>query len=167
MFFLLFLLFYCLNFRAIYLSRFCMSIPEECDNIRKITEVDEKITKPPIKRQLSSNTKDTLYKAMKKTSSESLQRIHKLFHQQGDTAVSIWSGWLASMVSRLVKDTLQSHEEHFVFSTTSWEEVRIDEEGELGEKIKSSILVPTQVSFSILSYFSEVFGHTFEHLPQL
>lgn len=140
------ILFYILFFRAVYVSRFCVSIPEVCENIRKITEIEEKPAKQPMKRQLSSHTKDSLYKAMKKTSSESLQRIHRLFRDQGAIAVTIWSDWLAKMVSRLVADTLRSRDEHFVFSTTNWEEVAIEEEGEQGQEVKSSIHVPAQVN---------------------
>lgn len=50
------------------------------------------------------------------------------------------------MVSMTIKRTLRSQDDHFVFSMTQWEEVAIDEEGEKGEKVKSSIHVPSNVS---------------------
>lgn len=83
---------------------------------------------------------------MKKNASESLKRIHHSFEVHCTSAVSIWSAWVLKMVHKLVLDMLNSREEHFVFATTNWDAVDIDEEGEKGERVTSSIRVPSQVS---------------------
>ena len=103
------------------------------------------IEKKPFKRQLSSNSSRNQQQKSKKTISESLQKINQQFNEQHTTAISIWSEWTCSSCEKLVKNLLQSEDEHFIFSATNWDVISIQEEGEGGEKVQSTIRVPSIV----------------------
>ena len=131
------------------MARLCLSIPDLCDNIQIITDyqedADHQQQRTPIKRQLSSHTRESLYRSAKRVSSESLQKINKEFKEQSSFAVSIWSDWTCATCRALVEKTLRSADDHFVFSVTNWDTVEIEEEGEGGVKVKSTIRVPAMV----------------------
>lgn len=144
--------------RATYLARLCLSIPELCDNIQTITGMDQNVQKSQLNRQLSSSTRESLKRNAKKVSSKSLEKINTEFKTQSSFAVTIWSDWTCNMCRTLVTNTLKSPDEYFVFSTTNWDSVTIVEEGEGGEKVKSTIKVPAMTSFhttSLLCHVSE------------
>jgi len=131
------------------LARLCLSIPDLCSNIQTITDyqegIDQQQQRTPIKRQLSSHTRESLYRNAKRVSSESLQKINKEFREQSSFAVSIWSDWTCATCRALVEKTLRADDDHFVFSATDWDTVPIEEEGEGGVKVMSTIRVPTMV----------------------
>eukprot|EP00111_Clytia_hemisphaerica_P004311 TCONS_00012305-protein len=140
--------------RATYLARLCLSLPDLCTNIETITNHQDSMATPqrtPLKRQLSSHTRESLQRNAKKISSESLDKINAKFQQQHQTAADVWIDWTCKTVGSLVRDTLRSSDDHFVFSVTHWDTVSIQEEGEGGEKIKSTIRVPSMPSFYLTS----------------
>ena len=125
-----------------------MSIPDLCDNIQVITDTQENTNqRTPLKRQLSSHTRESLQRNTKKVHSESLEKMNNQFKQQHNEAILIWKDWTCSTCRSLVSETLRSKDNHFVFSATNWDVVSIQEEGEGGEKVKSTIRVPSMVRF--------------------
>ena len=98
-----------------------------------------------LKRQLSSNSSRIQQQRSKKTISESLQKINEQFNKQHTTAISIWSEWTCSSCETLVRNLLRSEDEHFIFSATNWDVISIQEEGEGGKKVQSTIRVPSIV----------------------
>ena len=139
--------------RATYLARVSLSLPDLCNNIHEITnhqqhqQDNKQMDRKPLKRQLSSNSsRIQQQQRSKKTTSESLQKINEQFSRQHTAAISIWTEWTCRSCQTLVTNLLRSEDEHFIFSATNWDVISIQEEGEGGEKVQSTIRVPAMVS---------------------
>ena len=153
------ILFYSLLFcRTTFLGRFCLSVPELCFNIRKVVDYDIELTKPQLKRQLSRQTsRKHLHTKSKLT--EHFQVIERQFTEQSKYGFNIWTKWVGNVCSVSVDRTLKSKDDYTLFATTNWEDVLIEEEGEDGQKLKSTIRVPSQVRVKRLlfsNYFKDV-----------
>ena len=141
------------HFRATYLARVSLSLPDLCNNIHEITNHQQQQTnsmeRKALKRQLSSNSSRIQQQRSKKTISESLKKINEQFNKQHITAISIWSEWTCSSCETLVRNLLRSEDEHFIFSATNWDVISIQEEGEGGKQVQSTIRVPSIVRLII------------------
>lgn len=146
------------------MARVSLSLPDLCDKIHEITNYQQQqnksVEKKPFKRQLLSNSSLNQQKS-KKAISESLQKITQQFNEQHTTAISIWSEWTCSSCEKLVKNLLQSEDEHFIFSATNWDVISIQEEGEGGEKVQSTIRVPSIVRHKLSKFVLFVLSTSF------
>ncbi|XP_057303058.1 conserved oligomeric Golgi complex subunit 1-like [Hydractinia symbiolongicarpus] len=133
--------------KATFLSRFCLGVPDLCYNIPKVIEYDSTLNKPQLKRQISRQL--SRKHLTKKT--EGFKTMEDDFAEQSRFGFSLWTKWIANVTLSLVQKTLSSSEDLTLFATTNWEDVTIEEENESGEKVKSNIRVPAQISFYLSS----------------
>ncbi|XP_047139473.1 conserved oligomeric Golgi complex subunit 1 isoform X1 [Hydra vulgaris] len=121
--------------KIVYLGRFCLALPDLCQNLENIVEFDAERKKS---KTASSH-------------SAAFKLVETKFKDQAMICFEIWIKWIHRLCSILIKETLDSEENHSLLSTTNWEEIVIEEEGESGAILKSNVKVPAQLSFYLSS----------------
>jgi len=129
-----------------FIARLCLSLPELCHSIEKLLFSEQDVKRP--KRQLSRH--HSRRKLTGKDGSK-LDMIEESLREETQKAYKIWSRWVVESCKKSMHDISSNADDLFLFSTTNWEEVAIEEEGEEGKRIKSRIKVPCQPSFYLSS----------------
>ena len=114
----------------VYLGRFCLALPDLCPSLEKVFNYDT--DKKKSSKVASSR-------------STSFKIAEDKFKNQAMDCFDLWIKWLHRMCSSLIKETLGSEENYGLLSTTNWEDIVIEEEGETGAVLKSRVKVPVQV----------------------
>merc|ERR1712048_541370 len=134
--------------KMLFIARLCSLIPNICPNFQKLVLIDldpattQKLTQVDILRL--PHMKDGKQFAR-------LSECGEMISKERHHALGGWSDWVCSTTSFILQKTLKNESDSFILSETSWEVVEIEEEGESGAKIESTIRVPCQVSFHLSS----------------
>lgn len=151
--------------RALLLARLCRGLSDYCANLGELMgeKKEEKTRKPRFPKT------PTRKKASGKTSSK-MQEIKERLRATYLSAFSIWSQWVSAMFRTSFQTYLLNGQgPNALLSATNCDEIVIDEETEAGQKVHSSIHVPSQVSsyvtsllFSLCEELNRVGGHALD-----
>ncbi|XP_028398941.1 conserved oligomeric Golgi complex subunit 1-like [Dendronephthya gigantea] len=150
--------------RVLLLARLCRGLAENCSNIGEL--MGEK------KEEKSRKTRyqKTSHRKRERLLSNRLQEIKELLKETCTKAFGIWSQWVSTMF-QVSFDIFLLHDQNpnSLLSATNWDEIVIDEETESGQKVHSSIYVPSQISsyvtsllFSLCEEINRVGGHAID-----
>ena len=130
--------------RVTFLSRFALSLPDLCSNIRNI--IDFNIDQSSAQQKQVSRTRSGIKSNYKIKSSEAYIKIESEFNQQSKNAFQIWSTSVGRICIQSVDDIFGNEKDFDLLSLTNWENIEIDEESEAGKSMKTTIKVPAQVN---------------------
>jgi len=140
--------------KATFLSRFCLSLTDLCDNILYITDYDadsSSYTKPVLTRRTSSSSSQRLPSKQKTKTSKMYNNIKKSLTEKSEQGFLIWCDFVGTTCKSSVEKIFGHDVDLLILSTTNWEDVAIKEESENGKTIDSTIKLPGQMSFYLSS----------------
>lgn len=137
--------------RATFLSRFCLSLTDLCDNILHVTDYDadsSSYTKPVLTRRTSSSSSQRLSSKQKTKTSKMYNNIKNSLTEKSEQGFLIWCDFVSTTCKSSVEKIFGYDVDLLILSTTNWEDVAIKEESENGKTMDSTIQVPGQVNFT-------------------
>ncbi|XP_031572017.1 conserved oligomeric Golgi complex subunit 1-like [Actinia tenebrosa] len=140
--------------RVLFVGRLCHCMVEQCPQLKIVmrgAEPEEKPnarqSTPRLSRQSSLSKRKT-----EQTNDTKLKELAALIKNRYYSAFRLWKDWVCDIFVKSYEDSLlKGGTEAALFSMTSWEELKIQEESETGEKVQSTIRVPMQVSSFVTS----------------
>ncbi|CAB4030196.1 Hypothetical predicted protein, partial [Paramuricea clavata] len=126
--------------KALLIARLCRGLTDYCSNFGELMgeRKEEKSRKPRYQKTPRG-------KRPSETPSNRSQEVKERLKMTYTKAFGIWSQWVSTMF-RVSFDVYLLHGQgpNALLSATNWDEIVIDEETESGQKVHSSIYVPSQ-----------------------
>jgi len=152
------------NYQSLYvdrmtlLGRLCMTIPQCCTNLKRLSSPSQDEARPILLQRGSRfNQKKGKTKA---GTSTGFDKITEAFARRQNMAFRLWREWLVRKCFEATLKAISSPDHLLVYGTTCWEDISIQEEADTGNKVQSKIRVPSQVSSFVISLLFRVCEET-------
>ncbi|XP_048583380.1 conserved oligomeric Golgi complex subunit 1 isoform X2 [Nematostella vectensis] len=138
--------------RVLFMGRLCRAVPTQCTHLKHVMQGVVTQTESTPSRGTPRLTRSSSVARRKLEVPGKMSELSELLLNRYLGAFRIWIGWASDVfLSSYEESLLHGDAVSALYSITSWEELKIEEESESGQQVQSTIRVPMQVSTYITS----------------